>query len=525
MRRGAIVIAALAVAAAGAVARSPRAHQDGFPHADHAGLFPTCVGCHAGLETGEESEYYTVTAADCAECHDGAREREVEWREPARRTTNLAFSHREHIGEVAEAGDTALACGGCHRIAGREERMAVAAATPESCLGCHAHAAAEHLAVEVRCSACHVPLARATALPGARVESFPEPATHDSEEFLFEHAADPTDATARAESCAVCHARESCTRCHINRDAVPQIASLPTDPRVAQLVAGRPGEWPEPEDHESPTWLVQHGSEATGGIGGCANCHAEASCRTCHGAARIPELGRLPSPAPPGPAGAVVEAGRPPGHVPAFTTRHGSAVAAGLPKCAACHVERECATCHEQPLPLSGKAEGRDEAPGYGWELDSSPAAPEERTGAAWRDASEARARDRRPGYHPTNFVLRHGEEAFSAQTACSDCHTTEAFCTGCHQAAGFALGAGAGAGGAFHDTQPNWIIGHGQAARQGMEACASCHRQSSCLRCHSARFGLRINPHGPSFDADRVADRSTMSCGICHFAAQLESR
>jgi len=49
------------------------------------------------------------------------------------------------------------------------------------------------------------------------------------------------------------------------------------------------------------------------------------------------------------------------------------------------------------------------------------------------------------------------------------------------------------------------------------MEECASCHQQTSCLRCHSAKAGLRINPHGPGFDPDRVADRSTMSCGICH--------
>jgi hypothetical protein len=76
--------------------------------------------------------------------------------------------------------------------------------------------------------------------------------------------------------------------------------------------------------------------------------------------------------------------------------------------------------------------------------------------------------------------------------------------------------------GNAFHDAQPDWLLAHGQAARLGMEECASCHEQNSCLRCHSAKSGWRINPHGPGFDPGRVADRSQMSCAICHYRDQI---
>ena len=112
--------------------------------------------------------------------------------------------------------------------------------------------------------------------------------------------------------------------------------------------------------------------------------------------------------------------------------------------------------------------------------------------------------------------MLRHGAEAYAARSSCGECHSTEVFCRTCHTNSGFGDGRDS-RGNAFHNAQPDWLLSHGKAARQGMEECASCHQQTSCLRCHSAKAGLRINPHGPGFDPERVADRSTMSCGICH--------
>jgi hypothetical protein len=99
----------------------------------------------------------------------------------------------------------------------------------------------------------------------------------------------------------------------------------------------------------------------------------------------------------------------------------------------------------------------------------------------------------------------------------CAACHSEEAFCRDCHTGLGFAAGGRTGA--AFHDAQPDWLLAHGQAARQDLESCVACHSEATCLRCHSAKTGFRVSPHGPDFDPDHVADKSTQSCGICHLS------
>ena len=121
-----------------------------------------------------------------------------------------------------------------------------------------------------------------------------------------------------------------------------------------------------------------------------------------------------------------------------------------------------------------------------------------------------------RPSFHPADFVQRHGAEVAAQLQVCSECHSNEVFCRDCHSTQGFAVADQTGA--AFHDATPDWFMAHGQAARQGLDACASCHSQTSCLRCHSAVEGFRINPHGPDFDAD--AEMAKGSCTICHGTA-----
>jgi hypothetical protein len=204
----------------------------------------------------------------------------------------------------------------------------------------------------------------------------------------------------------------------------------------------------------------------------CATCHTRETCATCH-LEKTPEVA-----APLGTSSSIrmETSGLPvPGHTPNFATAHGEAAVAALPKCAACHAETFCTSCHD--------ASGR-------------------------------------PEFHPADFVQRHGAEAWGSTQQCSDCHSSEAFCRSCHAAQGFRVGKDVNA--AFHDNQPDWLTAHAAAARQGLEACSSCHTQSSCLRCHSARDGFRINPHGPDFDPDQVQEKARESCSLCHFQSQL---
>ena len=443
-----------------------------FPHERHANLFPTCLGCHAGISEGDEATAFSIDPAFCGGCHNGSVQPEVDWSGPTPVASNLGFTHTEH---------PQLDCTTCHQVPGGES-MEIARSTPSVCLGCHAPSAEEHQAAGVDCSKCHVPITEASELSAERIAAFPRPADHESEEYYAAHGA---LAEADAQRCSVCHARESCSRCHVNDDRLPAIRDLASDDRVAGLVAGTPGVWPTPASHESVDWINAHGGQAAESIQSCASCHVQESCATCHGeeAERIgAELSRQ---RPGGPQGAGILAARPPGHTPSFVTEHGTAAAVGLPECSSCHAESFCADCHDGP------------------------AAPRFNVKSA-------------AGFHPANFVTRHGAEAFASQTECSSCHSTEVFCRDCHLQVGIGQ-AGTTSGGAFHDAQPGWLLSHGQAARQGLETCTSCHAQESCLKCHSAKSGWRVSPHGPSFDPGRVSDRSTMSCGICQFSFQLD--
>lgn len=499
MRRLAVLAVALAGLSATGAALLGRGDGRPFPHGKHAGLFPSCVGCHEGIARGDTTRWLTVGPEECANCHDGSTQPRVSWTPPSRPATNTRFSHAEHARAQEREGAPPLDCTRCHAAASPASRMDVGRARPASCVSCHAHRSPTHLASESRCSTCHLPLAQASELSAERIAGFPKPPDHEAADFLHAHG---EAAAASGASCAVCHARESCARCHLNADRVPAIRALAPDPRVASLVAGRKGEWPEPDSHRDPDWTFRHASAARSSLESCANCHAASSCASCHRGASADFLARLPVARPGGPTGVSVAATRPPGHGPGFETSHGPAASANLPSCQSCHAESFCASCHRSsnsptaaPRPPAGAGDG-----------------------AAGADPAPARSASRAGGFHPPDYVTRHAADAFAERVECSQCHSKQAFCLQCHQRMGVGPTSRAGTM-AFHDAQPNWLLAHGRAARQNMESCTSCHAQTSCLRCHSAKSGLRINPHGPGFDPSRIADRSQESCAVCHYS------
>lgn len=65
------------------------------------------------------------------------------------------------------------------------------------------------------------------------------------------------------------------------------------------------------------------------------------------------------------------------------------------------------------------------------------------------------------------------------------------------------------------------WSAKHGREARRNVQLCQSCHEDADvCIRCHSSRTGLRVNPHpkGWSDVSDnfrRASDGRT--CKKCH--------
>ena len=164
-------------------------------------------------------------------------------------------------------------------------------------------------------------------------------------------------------------------------------------------------------------------------------------------------------------------------HATGYAKAHGRAAAAGEMQCAGCHAQKFCADCH----------------------------------------GGEKAARR----YHPGNFVATHAPQAYGRETNCSGCHNAQAFCRDCHAQAGLAVKNSAQRSATYHNARPQWLLQHGQAARQDLATCATCHQQTYCMQCHS-QLGSRINPHGPGFDAARMSAKNSQTCLVCHFKNPL---
>ena len=463
----------LAVAAGGAAAA--RGLADRFDHEEHAKLFPTCTSCHAGVYAGRDSLF--PAPRTCASCHDGRIERRVDWRpRDSLPRTNLRFTHPAHRRAVAEGrgADSVPACTACHTERGAP-RMRVRLAVADNCVSCH-RLEGEHLAVaDTACATCHVPLPEAARLARADVENFPAPPSHESDDFIRKHgslAAVPGRPDAVRRSCATCHARDFCLTCHVDAPEQRVIQALAPDPRSVRRTTALA----EPPSHRAPDFIRRHGSQAGQNGRTCASCHTQESCAACHvtqpravQALRTAGEGRA--------AGARVERRRPADHGADFSEVHNTAATAAPRRCEGCHARVECLDCHR---PSPGSAGGE---------------------------------------YHPVGYLTRHPSEAWSRETRCADCHNTRAFCADCHAAAGLVAQGGALRPG-YHDAQRAFLVGHGQAARQSLESCVSCHAERDCLTCHSAQQGRRLSPHGPGFDADRMRRKNSQTCTVCHGSA-----
>ncbi len=461
-----------------------------FPHRQHGNLFPTCTGCHAGISTGNTATSFPAPE-QCRLCHNGTDVRAVTWTRPTPHAGMLKFSHPVH---ARSADSAARACATCHSP-GDTAWMNVSRPVPATCLSCHTHAASGHLADDNACATCHIPLTQARDLTRERIAAFPRPPSHERSDFVSHHAPAASD----VQRCAVCHARESCARCHVNASTLPAITALDHDPRVAALVAAKAPVYPTPADHRTSAFSWDHGSLARTARDRCATCHTRASCETCHtnetanpvvrgmpraeggapgvqlvhppmpiraATASIPSLVAVAETIPSGkaPAPRMVRV-----HDPGFRTAHGSEAASGALTCTGCHAQRFCADCH----------------------------------------AGEGKRR-----FHPTDYVSRHAANAWGRETECSSCHNAQAFCKGCHEKAGLASKGRLDV--AYHSAQPQWLLQHGRAARQGLANCTTCHTQRDCLTCHST-VGWGINPHGPGFDAARMAKVAAPMCLACH--------
>jgi hypothetical protein len=467
--KGAVLVSLLAFGVvAGALAFTRRDH---FPHEQHARLFPLCTGCHEGITTNDSSRFYPAPTL-CAGCHNGTELDRVSWNRPGVEPSNLKFSHTTHNDMVE------LDCSDCHTREGAG-RMAVEHAVAARCFSCHE--ATNHLA-DAQCEQCHIPLAR-TALPVARIEHLPAPPSHQEPTFLERLHGELSRSNQQA--CIVCHTRERCAACHVDAASRAEISAMPAvqPPRALPAMKAR---YFVPASHTRTDWLEAHGGAARD-IASCSACHTRESCMTCHATKTPSAIRGLPQRASGAAPGVSATRRAPASHrAPFFERRHGAVAASQKESCVSCHARTECEDCHN----------------------------------AARAGQSAAASQSKSAGFHPANFLQRHAGAAFGRTLECANCHETSRFCRDCHERTGMGTAGRLEAG--FHDAQPFWLLNHGKPARQGLESCATCHKQTDCMQCHSDLGAFRVSPHGPGFNAKRVQNRNARLCFACHLGDPL---
>lgn len=143
---------------------------------------------------------------------------------------------------------------------------------------------------------------------------------------------------------------------------------------------------------------------------------------------------------------------------------------------------------------------------------------------------------------HGGNYVARHALDARRNQPDCSTCHRQQSFCLGCHQrlaVSDHATLPGRPPVSAFAPARPRsfhppaWasVSGgatnnlHAEEARRNQRSCTSCHREDTCLACHSTLTESRIpggaNPHPADWVTSgrcrTLASHNPRVCLKCH--------
>lgn len=177
-------------------------------------------------------------------------------------------------------------------------------------------------------------------------------------------------------------------------------------------------------------------------------------------------------------------------HDAAWAKRHGAIARVNGERCATCHAQTSCDSCHDSTKPLGPAARNPDAL---------------ERTLV-----------------HRFDFLSRHAIESSSQPGSCMTCHVrTE--CDACHTVRGVS---GSVRGG----TSPHplgWASGlgmatnlHGPAARRDIASCAACHDQgpaTNCVRCHKVG-GMGGSPHPMGWRSTEPT--SSAQCAVCHGGA-----
>jgi len=259
----------------------------------------------------------------------------------------------------------------------------------------------------------------------------------------------------------------------------------------------------------APAWAVTFNHTAHDGYTedvSCTTCHVEGAqsivpakkvCEQCHDAdfAKGVDYPSLAS------------------HGPLWAFQHRAQAKGSAINCSQCHEQDFCFECHTN----AGRA---DEQGSFGNNLAN---------------------------VHRSDFQVSHPIAARTDPQLCSSCHETS-FCADCHDSFNRAdlafvshrrgwsdlkTSPAGPAHSSFDESQcqgchqnsvlfsHDWSGSHAREARKNLATCQACHPEGDiCLKCHSARAGLRVNPHPADWgDIKGRLDRASSgkTCRRCH--------
>ncbi len=397
-------------------------------------------------------------------------------------TIPLRFSHKSHLSKD-------IACDSCHQAAltsvSSKDRLLP---TEEDCAVCHpidrADPYKKTTAAPATCATCHV---------GVPSEPGPDaPAAGKDFEALVARIVIPEPNLKfnhkqhidKQVPCATCHGDMSkvelatraqlptmaqCLGCHDNRISSSSKAQPPQTATTAGAVEPKSG--------------LLSGRVSRGPSPRCSTCHLQQSDGLL--ATRFP-------------SGVLAPSGLMRGdiHGMDWKRNHRQPALNDPEYCATCHSQSWCQSCHNgvvRPLDL-----------------------------------------------HGGDYVNRHSIEARRNQPDCGSCHRRQTFCLGCHERLGVVAHSSLptsppvssffpGSARRFHPE--GWAsptagaAHHSWEAQRNLRTCASCHREETCIDCHSSlpggRFAQGKSPHGlewiTSGRCQSLQSRNARVCLKCH--------
>lgn len=231
-----------------------------------------------------------------------------------------------------------------------------------------------------------------------------------------------------------------------------------------------------------------------------------------------------------------------------------------LPKmatCFECHDGRnapnDCTTCHLKEAsgrlqlnfssgilrPMQGDPLGMDHGPRYEFTHGTRASVSRQTCTQCHSDSFCQKCHDslQKPlSVHPNDYITLHPVQARTDAARCESCHRLQSFCAACHERVGVGMDADQSLrprNVKVHPDYATWVQipgpqHHGIVASRDIRQCEACHREETCLSCHSEKSQRQqVNPHPNGFASmcKKLAAANDRPCLKCHTESSLTQK